>query len=644
LLSKLSGQDDIIVGTPTAGRRHADLENIIGMFVNTLAMRNYPEGGKTIEEYLGEVKENTLQAFENQEYQFEELVEKLSVRRDTARNPIFDVMFNLLNQSTPSSTSSRSGTPPATTFAKESGSDANGTQYRNAPGGATTSKFDLTLSGFNVGDSLFFDFEYCTKLFKKKTIERFVTYFARIMQTISKAPHQKIGKIEIITEDERKQILYDFNDTTADYPRNKTIHRLFEEQMERTPDKISIIGKVKPVGNRGEENYKLQAKTKNEKEIKKQIGAPGVGGIHKSPLQHTVQLTYRELNEKSNLLARHLKNKGVQPGTIVAIKIGRTAEMISAIMAVLKAGGAYLPIDPDYPEKRIKYMLKHSNTKIILKEFGEFNELNDVKDLKESKELGERGEFGEGIEIIDIHFIHKSSANVETQPPAPGINHPASGLLAPASSLAYVIYTSGSTGKPKGVMIEHASLLNFIKAMTDIIEFKPDDCILSLTTICFDIFGLETLLPLTTGTKIIIGSSREQREPYAAGQLMEQERVSIFQSTPSRLQLLLSDEKSRAGLARLNALLLGGEALPLIILEEVRAINPGKIYNVYGPTETTIWSTAKEVTGQKALNIGKPIANTQIYILDRWDIQQPMGIAGELCIGGDGLARGYINS
>ncbi|MCP4150145.1 MAG: amino acid adenylation domain-containing protein, partial [bacterium] len=209
--------------------------------------------------------------------------------------------------------------------------------------------------------------------------------------------------------------------------------------------------------------------------------------------------------------------------------------------------------------------------------------------------------------------------------------------------LAYIIYTSGSTGKPKGVMIEHASLLNFIKGMTDIIEFKPKDCILSLTTICFDIFGLETLLPLTTGTKIVIGNSTQQREPRAAGQLMKQEQVSIFQVTPSRLQLFFTDEKFRTGLGQLNALLLGGEALPLELLEEARKIIPGKIYNVYGPTETTIWSTAKDVTGEKALNIGKPIANTQIYILDRFDMLQPKGVAGELCIEGDGQARGYLN-
>ncbi|MCP4155009.1 MAG: amino acid adenylation domain-containing protein, partial [bacterium] len=279
LLSKLSGQEDIIVGTPTEGRRHADLENIIGMFVNTLAMRNYPDGRKTFKKYLNEIKKNTLQAFENQDYQFEDVVDRLSVRRDTGRNPIFDVMFNLLNQveykkqnmSTPSTLSIKSGT-------------------------VGTSKFDLTLSATDTGERIHLHFEYCTKLFKEETIKKFITYFKGILQAVSNAPHQKISDIEIITEEEKKQILYDFNDTAADYPRNKTIHRLFEEQVEKTPDNTATVGNGKPVGS-GRLAVGKQ-KIKDKKEIKEQLPqigpAPGVGGIHESPLQHpqyTVQLT-----------------------------------------------------------------------------------------------------------------------------------------------------------------------------------------------------------------------------------------------------------------------------------------------------------------------------------------------------------------
>ncbi|MCP4157707.1 MAG: hypothetical protein GY757_58905, partial [bacterium] len=324
LLSKLNGQEDIIVGTPTAGRQHADLENIIGMFVNTLPMRNYPDGEKSIEEYLRKVKGNTLQAFENQEYQFEDLVDSLSVRRDTGRNPVFDVMFNLLNQGEYQK-QNLSTTSTTSMFATMPERDANETKDHDAPGavgtptpgavgtptpGAVgTSKFDLTLKGVDAGDKLYFILEYCTKLFTEATVNRFITYFKGILQIVTNEPHQKISAVEIITEEEKKQILYDFNNTTADYPREKTIHQLFAEHVEKTPDSISIVGREKPVGSRQyavgkreEENYKLQAKTKKKKEIKEQLlqmeaplygeGAPthteqqvvpDVGGIHESP-------------------------------------------------------------------------------------------------------------------------------------------------------------------------------------------------------------------------------------------------------------------------------------------------------------------------------------------------------------------------
>ncbi|MCP4150870.1 MAG: non-ribosomal peptide synthetase, partial [bacterium] len=243
LLSKLSSQEDIIVGTPTAGRRHADLENIIGMFVNTLAMRNYPHGEKSIQAFLREVKENTLNTFENQDYQFEDLVDRLSVRRDTGRNPLFDVMFNLLNQA--EYKEHDTNTTPVNSNSNNSNnsfSSSNSPNSQNSQNSFTTSKFDLTLSGFEAGDSLYFHFEYSVKLFKEETIKRFITYFEGILPVISNEPGQKISEIEIITEEEKKQILYEFNDTAADYPKDKTIHQLFEEQVEKTPDNTATVG------------------------------------------------------------------------------------------------------------------------------------------------------------------------------------------------------------------------------------------------------------------------------------------------------------------------------------------------------------------------------------------------------------------
>ncbi|MCP4152420.1 MAG: AMP-binding protein, partial [bacterium] len=437
LLTKLSGQEDIIIGTPTAGRGHADLEKIIGMFVNTLAMRNYPEGGKTIEEYLGEVKENSLQAFENQEYQFEDLVERLSVKRDTGRNPIFDVMFNLLNQTeyqkqnTPTTSTIPTSTTSTTSTTSITSITSTMSTMSTDPGAVGTSKFDLGLNAAEGEDTFTITIEYCRKLFTQATIKKFIIYFKKIWQTVTNTPQQKIKNITIITEEEKTKILYELNDTDVDYPREKTLHQLFEEQVEKTPHNISAVG------NRQEKNYKLQTKTKKKKQAKDQllqIADPDVGGIHESPsgtqppsvllptayrlppTTSVVQLTYRELNEKANRLAHHLQCKGAEPGTIVAIIPERTIEMLIGLMGILKAGCAYLPIDPAYPEKRINYMLKDSNAKIVLKEFKklkELHELEELKELKKLKESVESDELGEGIEIIDIHIIYKLSPQIK---------------------------------------------------------------------------------------------------------------------------------------------------------------------------------------------------------------------------------------
>ncbi|MCP4219348.1 MAG: AMP-binding protein, partial [bacterium] len=295
---------------------------------------------------------------------------------------------------------------------------------------------------------------------------------------------------------------------------DKTIHQLFEEHVERTPDWIRTVG--------------------SRQSTPSTLSIPSTPSTLETPIQLTIQITYRELNEKSNHLASILQNKGVEPGALVGIKTERSVEMMTAILAVLKAGGAYLPIDPEYPSERIGYMMADSNTAILITGFNEIQALEESKEVTEFEEPVESDE--PGIEVIDINTIYQLYSSTVPRPPAPG-KHSTSGIRHPASGLAYVIYTSGSTGKPKGVMIQHSSLLNFIKGMTDIIPFTPEDSILSLTTMCFDIFGLETLLPLTTGTKIVIGNRTEQREPYAAGLLMEQESITLFQATPSRLQL-----------------------------------------------------------------------------------------------------------
>ncbi|MCP4151010.1 MAG: amino acid adenylation domain-containing protein, partial [bacterium] len=582
LLAKLGGQEDILVGTPIAARRHADLQNIIGMFINTLVMRNYPAGSKTFKEFLNQLKERVLNAFENQEYQFEELVEHLALPRDTGRNPIFDVMFNLLNQ-----------TNRTVDVSENPGQDQqHSTQHKKA-----SARFDLNLTAVEMDTRILFSIGYCTKLFKASTIERIGRYLKKSLSRITENKNIKIANLEIISEEEKKNLLYDFNDTASDYPAEKTIHELFVEQAAKTPDRVAITGSC-PLGE--------------NKDGGRWVPVPQ-------------SLTYSQLNRKADHLAGILQKIGLETDTIVAIMEDRTVELIAALLAILKTGGAYLPIDPTYPVERIDFMLKDSNTPILIT----------------THSLAEKITFEKELIYLDEKDDLRGSEN--PPPLSCSSEKKTDRAVEPASPLAYVIYTSGSTGKPKGVAITHRAFVNFRKGMTEVLEFSRNDTILSLTTICFDIFGLEVHLPLTVGAKVVLGSARQQSDPIAAGLIMEKESITIFQATPSRLQLLFADETASGSLKALKYLLIGGEALSERLLLEARELTRGKIYNLYGPTETTIWSSVKEVTSEKALNIGKPIANTQIYIMDKWGAIQPKGVVGELCIGGDGLARGYLN-
>ncbi|MCX6584761.1 MAG: amino acid adenylation domain-containing protein [Candidatus Aminicenantes bacterium] len=550
-LAKISNQEDIVVGTPVAGRRHADLEQIIGVFINMLALRNAPKGESTFNAFLKSLTQRTIEAFDNQDYAFEDLVDKIVKDRDVTRNPLFDVMFVMQNMFDPT----------GTVGAHETGGlglKPYSSQERKS------AQFDLTLYAVQMGDTLNFIFEYGTSLFREETIARFIHYFNKVIASVIESPGKLISGIEIISEEEKARVLNDFNATEAQYPVDKTIPRLFEEQVEQTPDNIAVIAQS--------------------------LGAD-------------IQLSYRQLNERSERLALWLREKGVEPDTIVGIMVGRSVEMMTGIIGILKSGGAYLPIDPEYPQERIDFMLKDSAAKIRLTE----NE----------------------IASFSTECVFNS--------------HHSSLILHHSNHLAYVIYTSGSTGKPKGVMIEHRSVINFIKGITDIISFTPGDCILSLTTLSFDIFGLETILPLTKGAKVIIGGQEEQLETGKIALAIEKENISIFQVIPTRLKLILSDKESSGALKRLKYLLVGGEEFPPALLEGVGSATEGKIYNVYGPTETTIWSTIRDLTGEKTVDIGKPLANTRVYILNKNDRVQPIGVPGELCIGGAGLARGYVN-
>jgi len=583
-LSKISSQEEIVVGTPIAGRRHADLEQIIGIFVNTLALKNHVNGQKTFKDFHQEIKERALQAFDNQDYQYEDLVEQVAVNRDTSRNPLFDVMFILQDVDSPE--------------VEIPGLKMKSYEYENK-----TSKFDLTLTLVNMEEKLFCGFEYSTNLFKEETIQRFIRYFKKVTAQVlvPKKPDVKISGIEIITEEEKTQILVEFNNTDTPYPCDRTLHQLVEEQVDRAGDSIAVIGMGH--GAWGMERTGILEK------------------FH-APCSMLHALTYRELNNLSNQLAYQLIERGVKPNSIVAVMVERSIEMIIGLLGILKAGSAYLPIDPGFPQGRIKYILQKSSPNLILTQ----------SHLKEKLET-----IASDCEIIDL-------PEPREEIPIGNKNRANPGDRTSPMDLAYVIYTSGSTGNPKGITIQHRNVVNFIHGMAARINFSPGKCILAVTTISFDIFVLETLLPLTRGMKMVIANEQQQTDPKLLAEAVISHQIDILQFTPSRLKLLFTGVETLSWLKQVKELIVGGEAFPGHLLKELKEAYQGKLYNVYGPTETTVWSTIKELISSEAVTIGTPIANTQVYIVDRNTQLQPPGIAGELLIGGDGVARGYFKN
>ncbi len=576
-LSKLSGQEDIVVGVPIAGRRHADLEKIIGMFVNTLSLLNYPGGDRRFKDFLGEVKERTLRAFENQEYPFEELVDKLSVKRDIGRNPLFDIMFVLQNMNTGFANRDKK----IEIEASQSVEADSLKKYENI---FQTTKFDLTLMAIERGGGLFLSFQYCAKLFKKETVERFIVYFKKIVSIAVKDRGIKISEIEIISDEEKNQILNDFNQTETEYPRDKTIHRLFEEQVERTPENIAVV-------------------------------APSIGSNHKSRLQ----ITYNELNEKSGQLAYELQTKGLGPDAIVGIMVERSVEMIFGILGILKSGSAYLPIDLDHPQERIKFMLEESGAAILLTR----DELM----------------VGVGNRFALSNFPSTSSVSSGAKNSLPAI------------SWAYLIYTSGTTGKPKGVVITHQNLANYVCWFTQKAHLTPHDKAVLTSSFAFDL-GYTSIYPaLLNGCELHV----LPREIYLSpGNLLDyiyRKGITYIKLTPSLLKIIVdSPDFSSKRCSSLLLAVVGGEAIDLIDIENAHAVcGHLKIMNHYGPTEATIGCIAQYINFYRfeeyKMNptIGKPIANARAYILDKNLNLLPVGVPGELCISGAGVGMGYLN-
>ena len=556
VLSRYTAQEDILVGTPVAGRNRVEIEKLIGLFINSLALRTDLTGDPTFRELLSRVRETTLSAYANQDVPFERLVEELHVERDLSRNPVFQVM--LILQNIP-------GKPKGL---------ANITTSVFTDG-AETSKMDLMLFAIERADHLETTFEYNTDLFDESTISRLQEHFRIMLEAVVKNPGQRISQFEILAPEERQQLLGAWNETSMAYPRERALHELWERQAEQTPQAIALI-----CGDR--------------------------------------QLTYQQLNAQANQVARALAKRGAGPETLVAICIDRTPEMLAGLLGILKAGGAYLPLDPEYPKDRLGYILEDAQASLLVT-------MASLRDMLP--------EFAGQRLYLDTDRPEIAAEPEENLPHSAG-----------PDNTAYVLYTSGSTGKPKGVQLTHRNVVNFLSSMQHRPGITADDTLLAVTTLSFDIAGLELYLPLVTGARVVLASRDQARDAGELLALMDRWNVTILQATPVTWWMLL--EAGWNGNPRLKALC-GGEALPADLAGQL-VDRCGELWNMYGPTETTIWSSIYQVQQKPQgtvsigrVSIGRPIGNTTMYVLDAHDRPQPVGVAGELYIGGDGVGRGY---
>ncbi len=552
-LSRLSGQEDIIVGSPIAGRPHKDLEPILGMFVNTLALRTRPEGGKPFVQYLQEVRETALEAFEHQDYPFEELVDKLGLTRDMSRNPVFDAMLVVQNNDY----------EPLY---------LHDLKMKPAQVSHLVSKFDLTLQASEGDGNIHFLFEYSTALFEKTTIERWVSHLTNVLSIIGKNPEVTLNHIDILTQEERHQLLNEFNTGQANQYGVQTISQLFEQQAARTPKASALVSGDKT-------------------------------------------LTYQELDEWSNGIARALRSRGVKPDTPVGIMMHRSFSMIASILGVWKAGGCYVPIDPEYPTERKRYILSDSGTKLLMT----INEA-DREALADFE--------GEILAIESVEAYDKS--------PLPQVSS--------AHHLAYIIYTSGTTGRPKGVMVEHKGIANTLQWRRNAYAFNETDTILQLFSFSFDGFITSMFTPLLSGAKAVLLHEEEAKDILAIKHQLSRQRITHMIIVPVLYRALL-DIVQPEDVKTLRVVTLAGEAADRELIDRSLAICPHtELANEYGPTENSVATTVmRHMEKQAYVSIGQPIDGTQVLILNSNHQLQPIGVAGELCIAGTGLARGYVN-
>jgi amino acid adenylation domain-containing protein len=555
LLSRYSGQEQVYVGTPIAGRNRSEIEGLIGFFVNTLVLRGDLSGNPSFAEFLERVRKTTLEAYAHQDLPFEQLVDHLQLERDLSRTPLFQVMFAFENA------------PMQDVEVADLSFSA-----LAAPTG--TAKFDLTLSLSETAGGLSGSLNYNTDLFEEATVERMIEHFRNLLRAIAEDPGRRLSEFSLLGESERHQILTEWNNTQKVHPTDVCLAQLVEAQVARTPDAVAVVF--------GEQ-----------------------------------QLTYRELDERAGQLARYLGSLGARPDAIVAVCMERSAEMVVGLLGVLKAGAAYVPLDPSYPRQRLQFMLQDTEAPILLTQ----QRLLDVFPEHEAK-------------VVCVDAEWEAIARAAPVGRLPELD---------PENLAYLIYTSGSTGHPKGVMVPHRAICNHMLWMHGRFPLAESDRVLQKTPISFDASVWEFWAPLMAGSQLVMADPGAHQDPQSLIDSVIKQSVTTLQVVPTMLRALL-DRKEFAQCTSLRRVFCGGEPLPAELCRRFYDQLDARLYNLYGPTEAAIdvtyWECGEDEEGP-TVPIGRPVDNTQVYILDERLEPTPIGVPGELHLGGRQLARGY---
>ncbi len=555
LLYRYTAQDDILIGTAISDRKRPEVQGLMGFFLNTLVLRTDLSGNPTFREVLRRVREVVLDAHAHPDIPFEYLVKELQPERNLSQNPFFQVLLSL--------------EPPLFTH-------PSGWTLTQMDVETETTKFDLTLELDDRPEGLIGRFEYSTDLFDAATIARMAGHWQTLLEGIVMDPTRRLSDLPILTEAERQLLLVEWNNTAIDYPLNLCLHELFEAQVERTPDAVAMIFE-------------------------------------------DTHLTYRELNARANQVAHYLRRAGVGPDVLVGVYMERSLELVIALLSIIKAGGAYIPLDPTYPQERLSFMLEDAQVRVLLTQ--------------------ERW-----ITTLPAHCTRVLCLDSGWKDVAHEGRTNLSNVVTP-DNLAYVIYTSGSTGKPKGAMNTHRGICNRLLWMQDAYQLTEADRVLQKTPFTFDVSVWEFFWPLITGAQLVVARPEGHKDSAYLISIIMQQKITTLHFVPSMFQVFL-EEPGLEECHSLQQVICSGEALPFEVQERYFARHNGALHNLYGPTEAAIDVTfwhCKRNSERKIVPIGYPIANIHIYLLDRHGHPVPIGVPGELHIGGVGVARGYLN-